>query len=875
MSDKRDDYKASSFKNYDFDMFMTGGSDREISSSSSSRSKSSPSRQSQQSSRSSAPSQRSSSSGRSSAKKPASGWFSEPDDDVTDLRSSSGRSSGSGASRDLSSRSSQKRTSSGNRGRSRKSKHDVNIGSSGNGKRKKRTNKKLAMVGRIALSLTLVVTITCLLVVGVFAVYVFAFVDGTLDYDLYDLKLDYNTIMYAKDDDTGEYYELKTVHGDQNRVWVNYSDCPEVLFQSIIAAEDKRFETHGGVDWKRTVASFANLFLHFYSSEQGGSTITQQLVKNVTGDNEHSAMRKIQEIMRARYVETNYDKDVILECYVNVIHYGNGCDGIETAAQYYFGKSASELSLVECASLAATIKSPSAWNPKNNPNDNKDRRQWVLGQMLELGYITQEEYDAAYDADVKVVQNGSSSNTESKNENDATTYFEDYVIETVISGLMEEYGYTEARATEAIYSGGLKIYTTYSERVQSAIDAVYADPSNFLRKKSIEADPQSGFVVMDYSGHVLGIMGGYGEKTADRILNRATQTTRPIGSTIKPLAAYAPAVETNLATWSTIMDDSPITLANGKKWPRNSTGEYTGDIFVYSALQKSVNTIAVKLVKSLSPQVSFDYCSSRFGLTTLVASRTGENGKVITDIDLGPMGIGSLTEGAKVVEMCAAYACFGNLGYYYEPICVTKVTNRDGTSVLDFDSTARIAISEDTASVMNKMLQNVVKHGTGARGAFGGWELFGKTGTTSDTKDLWFCGGSPYYVSACWYGYDEPAKMNGLSMNPALKVWRAVMVKLHEGLSKKSFKVSSNVTYRYYCKATGLMATDNCVDCALGWYKSASLPTTCSEHPGTALPQANSGSKPFTKNEETGVSSETPVESETPEDEPIVDTGNG
>lgn len=828
MSDKNNDYQASSFKNYDFDLFSSGSTDQDISSSSRHGG-----------------AQRSSRSGSGQR----------------DLRSNSAsRSSASSnqrrrVARDVSMSGEPARKPSGN-----------------NNKRKRRKNKALSMAARIAISLLLVVSITGLLVVGVFAVYVFSFVDGTLDYDLYDLKIDYNTTIYAPDDETGKYYELDTVHGNENRVWVNYNDCADVVYQAIIAAEDNTFETHGGINWKRTFGAFANYFLHFWETEQGGSTITQQLVKNITGDDDKSPMRKIQEIMRARYVEGQYDKDVILECYVNVIHYGNGCDGIQTAAKYYFNKDAGDLTLLEAASLAATIKSPSNYNPKRNPKNNEERREWVLKQMLDLKYITQEEYEAACKQDLQVY----TGNTTSGSKGATNSYYVDYVLETVIAGLMEEEGCSRNAALSMINSDGLKIYTTYSKRVQGAIDAVYADPSNFLRLRSQEVDPQSGFVVMDYAGHVLGIMGGYGEKTADLLLNRAHQTIRPIGSTIKPLAAYSPAIETNRATWSTIIEDAPIKLPDGTMWPRNANGKYSGPMFLYDGLRRSINTIAVRLVDQISVQVAFDYCANKYGLSTLVSARTAANGKVQTDVALGPMGIGSLTDGATVVEMCAAYATFGNLGYYYQPTCITKVTSKSGAILLEYDNPAQIAISEDTASVMNKLLQNVVKSGTGAAGAFGGWELFGKTGTTSDTKDLWFCGGSPYYVAACWYGYDKPTKMSGLPMNPALKVWKAVMAKAHEGLNKKSFPVSQDITYRYYCADTGGLATDACPKGQLGWYKKSSLPATCTEHlkdgtVGTVLEPAGSGSKPFEKDPQTGNSTGS-TSSEEPVTDPIVPT---
>ncbi|MGN1081067.1 MAG: transglycosylase domain-containing protein, partial [Acutalibacteraceae bacterium] len=383
-------------------------------------------------------------------------------------------------------------------------------------------------------------------------------------------------------------------------------------------------------------------------------------------------------------------------------------------------------------------------------------------------------------------------------------------------------------------------------RVQSAIDEVYADSSNFLRIKSVSEDPQSGLVVMDYNGHILGMMGGYGEKNANMLYNRAVDAKRPTGSTIKPISAYSPALEFDVVTYSSIINDSPLTLSDGTKWPKNADGTYRGATYLWDGLRRSVNTIAAHLVDTLSPQKSFDYLVNKYHISTLVTARADSDGKVLTDIALGPMAIGSLTEGATVLEMTTAYACFGNLGYYYEPTTYTKVTDKNGVLLLEYDSSAESAISEDTATIMNKMMQNVVQSGTGAKGAFDGWQLYGKTGTTSDTKDLWFIGGSAYYICGVWYGYDTPTKMAGMSMNPALKVWKAVMQKAHSGLEKKYFPVSSDVTYRYYCTETGLLATDACTSCQLGWYKNSNLPT-CTAHQGTILGEQQISAQPFKK----------------------------
>ena len=505
------------------------------------------------------------------------------------------------------------------------------------------------------------------------------------------------------------------------------------------------------------------MFVDIYGNTQGGSTITQQLVKNLTGDDERSPVRKIQEIMRARYIEGNYTKTTILECYINTVHFGKGCDGIQTAAQYYFGKDAKDLSLLECASLAATIRTPSSLNPISGPEANKERRELVLSEMLDQEFISQEEYDQAMSEELVVVNSGAKdAETTSTGVN---SYYVDTVIEEVIDDLVEQKGYTETEAETTIYTGGLQIYSTYSARVQNALDETFADNSNFLKVGSGDVQPQSAITVMDYKGHIVGIVGGRGEKAGKRDLNRATMSQRQPGSCMKPIGAYGPSLEYNLITYSTRVQDSPLTLADGTKYPQK--GGTGATVYVHKALERSLNAVAVRLVNKLSPQKSFDFLTDRLGITTLVESAKLEDGSIVSDVNLSALALGGCTYGVTVTEMCAAYACFGNLGKYYEPTTYTLITDTFGNTVLEQEE-GTPAFGEDTANIMNEMLQKVISgsQGTGTSGRIGDWPLYGKTGTTNDNKDRWFIGGSPYYVAACWFGFDTPKVMNGLSSQP-------------------------------------------------------------------------------------------------------------
>ncbi|HHW46352.1 MAG TPA: penicillin-binding protein [Clostridiales bacterium] len=699
--------------------------------------------------------------------------------------------------------------------------------------KRKRKNTVLANIGRVLLSVMLIGIITACLVVGAFAVYVFGFVDDKIYEDLNQLKLDFTTTVYVLNKETNQYEEYQRLHGQDNRIWVDFDQMPQHLKDAFVAVEDKRFYEHTGVDWKRTLGAFANMFIDLYSSNQGGSTITQQLVKNLTGDNAQRPMRKIREIMRARYLEENYSKDIILECYLNTIALANGICGVEVASNFYFDKHTNELTLVECAALAAMAKEPERYRPDKNPENNKQRRNLVLSLMLEQGKISQAEYDEAVATELNVV-----ASREVIKEVEVNSYFVDTLINDVINALIEEYNYDKTYASKNFYNGGYKIYSTLDLNVQKALDEVYKNDSlfNVKSKKKPGTPVQSCMTIMDYEGHIVAIIGGRGEKTVNRSLNRATDSPRQPGSTMKPIAAYAPALEYNLITYSSLIEDAPITIKeNGvsKKWPKNAYSGYRGLTPVQNAIERSVNTIPVRIVQNLTPRKSFDFLTGKLGITTLVESMKNENGETITDINLAAMGLGGCVYGLTSRELTAAYATFGNLGKYYRPTTFIKVVDQHDNVILEQSTNPVVAMSEDTACVMNHLLQTVIngQYGTGRAAKFSSMPIYGKTGTTNDTFDLWFVGGTPYYVGACWLGFDEPEEMSGGS---ATRIWREVMKKVHEELEVKDFPQSEFVTYRKYCTSTGLLATTSCPSTSYGWYKTTYLPA-CTKHKGKLL----------------------------------------
>ena len=695
---------------------------------------------------------------------------------------------------------------------------------------KKAKAKKIARIaGKALLSIMLIGVITGCLVVGAFAIYVFNFVDDKVYEDLDEMTLGFTTTLYILDDETGEYVEYQRLHGEENRIWVDFEQMPETLRNAYVAVEDQRFYQHKGVDWKRTVGAFANMFVDLYSSNQGGSTITQQLVKNITNDNKQTPMRKIREIMRARYLEGHYEKDTILECYLNTICLGGGIYGVEVASNYYFGKSTNELTLVECASLASLAKEPEKYRPDKNPQNNKTRRNVVLKLMYDQGYITKEAYEEAIVTDIEIVADETA-----KGGNTVNSYFVDALIDEVVDRLVDEYGMDESYAAKNFYNGGYKIYCTVNPEIQSILEDEYSKTDKYFTLVSKESGKtvQSAMTVMDYEGHIVGIVGGAGEKTTNRGYNRATMASRQPGSTMKPLAAYSQALQKNLIHFSSLLEDSalPNYYPGGGAGPRNSYGYYEGYMTVAEALERSTNTIPCKLVKQMGVESTYYYLANNMGLDNL------DN---VEDMNLSSLGLGGTHTGISTTQSAASFAVFGNLGIYYEPTTFTLMTDQHGKTVLKQKS-GTAAIDENTATIVNHLLQNVVYGDRGTAKAIASFsdtiKCYAKTGTSSDVYDSWLAGGTPYYVGSCWFGFDSQEKLNNASL--AKTMWKNVMQRIHKNLGDKEFVDSEFVTHRYYCKSTGLLATDACESVAEGWYKTNySLPAVCTSHPGNALPE--------------------------------------
>lgn len=691
------------------------------------------------------------------------------------------------------------------------------------------------------LTVFLVFLITGCMVAGTFVVYVFAFVDGTMKEDLNNLELSYTTVIYAQTRD-GEWVEYQRLHDEENRLWVSYDleranakdpdykGIPQNLANAYVAIEDKRFLEHDGVDWKRTIAAFANMVIPMSNSGFGGSTITQQLVKNITDDDDRKASRKVREIMRARYLEGNYSKEAILECYMNTIAMGKGMCGVAVPAEYYFGKHVSELTLAECASLAAITKQPEYYRPDKHPDNNLERRNHVLYEMLDQGLITEEEYNEAVEEKLNVV-----ADSDALKENiEINSYFVDALIEEVIVKLMEVNDYDRQTAVEDFYNGGYKIYSTMDPDVQEALEKTFTDP-----KYSITSSDgsllQGSMTILDYEGNIKGIVGGMGEKTGNRGLNRATMSIRQPGSTIKPLAAYAPAIENDIITYSTILEDKPTVYYEGKEYewtPSNWYDGYKGNMLMEYALRRSVNTIPVHLVDLLTPQRAFNFVLDSFKLKNLNPN---------ADANYSSLGMGGTNGGMTTLESAAAFSVFGNKGLYYEPTTIVSIYNRYGELIASNESVPTVAISEDTATIMNHLLRNVVTDsdatGYTVNEHISNMPIYAKTGTSNSgeyANDVWFVGGTPYYVASCWCGYDNNQAIKKAYEKTALKMWGDIMGEIHKDLPEKDFEESRYVQCRLFCKDTGQLATDACPIGGYGWYKNSGQ-SICTEHHGSVI----------------------------------------
>ncbi len=741
------------------------------------------------------------------------------------------------------------------------------------GKRARVSFIRVLFVSLIALC----IAVTCL-GVGSFR----GVIDTAPDVDDIDIMpLGYATFLY---DDAGNQIR-KLAAPDSNRLPVTLDQIPVDLQHAVVAIEDERFYEHNGIDVKGILRAGMKALTTGDFSE-GASTITQQLLKNNVFTNWTSEStqlerftRKIQEQYLAVQVEKKTDKDTILENYLNTINLGAGSYGVQAAARQYFDKDVWDLNLSECVTLAGITQNPTKFNPIINPDSNRKRRKEVLQHMLDQNYITQDQYDEALADDVySRIQAAQEKN--SSTENTVYTYFEDELTDQIINDLMNIKGYTKKQATNLLYSGGLKVYTTQDSKIQNILDEEYADPSNYPDTVQYELDyaltvtdpdgnqvnyskemlqlyfqnedpdfdllfdspedgqtyvdkykasilangskvlaervnfapqPQSSMSVIDqHTGYVKALIGGRGEKTASLTLNRATDTTRQPGSTFKIVSTYAPALNEKGMTLATTFEDEPYEYPDGSP-VNNATLSYNGTTTIRTAIQNSINVVAVKCLEKVTPDLGLKYLDN-FGFTTLAHGTEADkdaNGNVWSDANLAT-ALGGITRGVTNVELCASYAAIANGGNYIKPIYYTKILDHNGNVLIENTAAERSVIKESTAFLLTSAMEDVVKQGTGTACQLDNMPVAGKTGTTEAYNDLWFVGYTPYYTCAVWSGYDNNEKLPDYARNFHKALWKKVMTRIHEGLPSKEFEKPASVEKLSVCEETGLLPRAGC-----------------------------------------------------------------
>ncbi len=734
--------------------------------------------------------------------------------------------------------------------------------------------KVFSYLFNVIFTILLICIITGVIVACAFSIYIKNYIDPNIDESLLATGGTSQTtqIYYMDYEDadsrlsrTGDAVELEDqrLYGEQNSLWADYEQIPQDLKDAFVAIEDKRFWDHAGVDWVRTGSAVMKFFTG--NSSYGGSSITQQLIKNITQYDDVTIQRKVQEIVCALNLEKSKSKEEILELYLNIIPLSQRCYGVQSAANTYFGKKVSELSLIECVCIASITNMPTKYDPVQNPENNQERRDIILQEMLAQGYITQQEFDSAFDQEITL------NLTEVSTTIATNSWYTDTVIEDVITDLMKTYNYTRQVASNKIYSGGLQIYTLMDPEVQNALTEVYCDNRVFEKalKKQVSGVPaESAMVICDpYTGDLLGIVGGRGEKTENRILNLAAQSVRASGSSIKPLAVYGPAVEEDIVNWGTVVDDVPVNFGDDPDdpvaWPKNLPVKYSGLTTIDDAITRSVNTVSIKTLMMLGEQRSFSYLTDQLGFYSLIESATLDDGSTITDIGLASLALGQQNYGVTVREMTSAFCVFPNSGMYNKTRSYLYVYDSNGDIVLSNDSESNVVFSEETAYIMTKMMENVFRsagnspYNVTLRHTV---NCAGKTGTAGNDYDRWLLAYTPYYVGGVWYGYKIPKVLTGeLSTSPCSYIWDEVMTRIHqkfiddaksgkEDLRTFDDSTPTGVVKLKYCTESGKLLTPAC---ALdprgdrsdeGWFKKGTEPTElCDRHVVVAYDKANGG----------------------------------
>lgn len=619
---------------------------------------------------------------------------------------------------------------------------------------------------------------------------------------------------------------IASLGSDKKKKTISTEQIPDNLKNAYISIEDERFYSHHGIDFRRTSAAIVSYIIHFGKSSFGGSTITQQLIKNLTGDSDDSITRKVNEWWRAFWLETFTSKDKILTGYLNAIYVGPNVYGVEAGSEYYFNKSVDNLSLAECAFLAGITNSPNSYNPfsesTNNSEKIKKRTSLVLSKMKELGYISESDYSSA----ISELEAGLKFNKSTTLESDdgVYSYHTDALISELTKEFADKYKISEKFASNYFELAGATIYSTQDSSIQKEIETEFAKTKYSLASKNGGNSSQAAMVLIDHStGRVLGCAGGLGKKTTSRPLNRATQSIRQTGSAMKPLAILVPAIDKKIITCASIYDDTEQDFDGG--YHPTDYNKSLGNITVRRAVESSQNIPFVRIMQELKPSTSIKYMK-KMGITTLTKG----------DESLA-LSLGGLEKGISPLEMAGGYSTIANDGVYIEPTFYTSVKRRNDKVLIKSKQKKKRVFSKEVAYVLKKLLQQPVdgSAGTATYCKISGVDVAAKTGTTDENYDRWLCGFTPYYTAVCWFGFDINESINFNNRNPAGLIWANVMSRVHAGLQSAQFEQPKNVISAKICSDSGMRATTSCSNTYVEYFLKGTVPNSCTLHSGTDL----------------------------------------
>lgn len=739
-----------------------------------------------------------------------------------------------------------------------------------------------ALIGKVLMTTFLVALITGMVVLISLVFYVVEVANEPLNINLNKMKLNQTSYIRVLNEND-EWEDYRQLYSTENRVWVSFKDIPKSMIDAQIAIEDKRFYEHSGIDMKRTAGAVFNLATG--GREFGGSTITQQLIKNITDDNEVSITRKLREIFRALKLEKEYSKDDIIEAYLNIVNYGSGCRGVQSAARLYFNKDIQECSIAECAAIAGITQNPYAFDPLNFPEKNEKRRNIVIDEMYDQGMITDDEYAQAV-RDSKNMKFVGYVIEEEEDDVSDWNWYDDRVFRDVTRDLAKELNISMDAAEDMIYNEGLYIYSAMDKKAQEIAEKK-------IKEWKTPNDPtlDVGYMLMDFDGRVFATVGGRQEKEGRLLWDNVTQSSLQPGSTIKPLSSYTVALDQKKISYSALVKDEPVAnWAGTQSGPNNWYLTYYGDITVNRALNISSNGAAVNVLNKVGMDASYDFLTKKLGFTHLDEDHDRHN--------LSGLSIGGFYGGTTIQEMTAAYDIYCNGGYYYEPYTYFYVTDNDGNVLLDNRDRGKPdqVISTETATIMNRLLSDVVNGGgesLGFRAAIKGWDIIGKTGTTDNSNDNWFVGASPYGVAGIWTGHKSPSRINDAEQSMVHILWHDIMEEWLKDKPSKTYNLGGNVEQHNFIKDSGLLTMYSGGDKILtGYYTSDNCPAYDTKDPYAKPKPETSGSESSGDGEESSKpedgeqSSEEPTESseeqsseesveESSEPEPIVITEDG